>query len=62
MVNQKIKVPFFVIGGINQTNINKVKSYGARRVALCRAICCAKNIKKAARKLNNLINDSGDSD
>ncbi len=55
-IKQKIKIPFFVIGGINHSNINEVISYGAKRVALCRAICCAQNINKATLELRNLIN------
>ena len=39
----KIKIPFFAVGGINQSNINKVKSFGAERVAVCRAILCPHN-------------------
>jgi thiamine-phosphate pyrophosphorylase len=55
-INQRIKIPFFAIGGINRSNINEVISYGAKRIALCRGICRAKNVKKAALELRNLIN------
>ena len=60
MINRKLKIPFFAIGGISQANINKVKSYGAKRVAVCRAICRAKNIKKSVCNLRNLIYDYSD--
>lgn len=55
MINKRIKIPFFVIGGINRSNINKAISFGAGRTALCRAICCARNIKKASLELRNQI-------
>lgn len=54
-IEQKIKIPFFAIGGINHSNIKKVISYGAKRVAVCRAICCAKNPGKAAKDLKEII-------
>jgi thiamine monophosphate synthase len=40
----KLKIPLFVIGNINRSNINEVRSFGAERVAICRAILKAKNI------------------
>lgn len=45
-LSSKIKIPLFVIGGINANNIKRVVSYGAQRVAVCRAICQAKNPDK----------------
>jgi thiamine-phosphate pyrophosphorylase len=54
-IHQRIKIPIFVIGGINHSNIKKVKFSGAKRFAICRAICCAKNAKKASYDLRNLI-------
>lgn len=35
-LNQKISIPFFVIGGINQDNLDEVLSAGARRIVVCR--------------------------
>lgn len=43
-ISKKIKIPLFAIGGINENNINKVISSGVKRVAICRAICKARNI------------------
>ena len=43
-VREKIKIPFFAIGGIKRNNLNSVLSAGAKRVAICSAICKAKNI------------------
>jgi len=59
IIDQKIKIPLFVIGGINSHNVNKVISYGAKRIALCRAICCAQNIRKAAQELRDIIDCIG---
>jgi thiamine-phosphate pyrophosphorylase len=54
-IKANIKIPFFVIGGINRSNINKVVSSGAGRVAVCRAICQARNIKRAGRDIRGII-------
>ncbi len=47
----KIKIPYFAIGNINKSNIRKIVSAGARRVAVCRAILGSKNIGGAAKEL-----------
>lgn len=39
----KINIPFFAVGGIELSNINKVIFSGAERVAICRAILCPHN-------------------
>jgi len=50
-INAKIGIPFFAIGGINAYNLDALKAQGAKRVAVCAAVCRAKDINKA---LNNL--------
>jgi thiamine-phosphate pyrophosphorylase len=35
---KEIRIPFFAIGGINQDNIGRVLSAGARRIAVCRLV------------------------
>lgn len=50
-VKDKIKIPFFVIGDINENNINEVLATGAKRIAVCRAILKAKDISTS---INNL--------
>lgn len=57
-INKQIKIPVFAVGGINRSNIKKIVSFNMDRIALCRAICRAGNIKKTIRELKNLI-DSG---
>ena len=46
-VRDKIKIPFVVIGGIDESNIDEVLAAGARRVAVVRAVCGAKEIGRA---------------
>ena len=50
-VVRDIKIPVFAIGGINIGNITALRETGARRFAVCRAICQARNIEKAIMKL-----------
>ncbi len=52
---KKIKIPFFAIGGINQNNIKKVLSAGARRIVLCQAICKAGDICQAAEDFRKIL-------
>lgn len=54
-LKNKIKIPFFVIGDINLSNIEKVVSSGARRVAVCRAILNARNIPFAVRRFSTVL-------
>ncbi len=51
----KIKIPFFVIGGINASNINRVLSCGAKRIAVCRAVLKAKNIPSRVKYFHQLL-------
>lgn len=54
-LREKIKIPFFVIGGINPANIDDVVSAGAERVAICRAILQTNNISLAAKSFYNKL-------
>ena len=54
-LKNKIKIPMFAIGDINQGNINKVLSSGVNRVALCRAILKAKNTFLAAKYFSQIL-------
>ncbi len=51
-IKKHIKIPFFVIGGINQSNIKQVLGSGARRIAVGRAVCQAKNIRQTLKDLS----------
>ncbi|HHT9118833.1 MAG TPA: thiamine phosphate synthase [Candidatus Hypogeohydataceae bacterium YC38] len=43
-VSQEIQIPYFAIGGINNTNLEQVLSTGTRRVAICSAIIAQEDI------------------
>lgn len=53
----RLSIPFTVMGGINDGNIDKVLDAGARRVAMITALTRAKNIKETTaffiRKIRN---------
>lgn len=50
-LKNRIKIPYFAIGGIREGNIKNVVSAGATRVAVCRAILKSKNIQRTAKEL-----------
>lgn len=54
-VKKKVKLPFFVIGGINQDNLKEVISAGAERIAVIRAVFTQKNIRRSIKELKNLL-------
>lgn len=51
----QIKIPFFAIGGIDETNAIKLKSYGAGRIAVVRAVCKSKSPAAATERFANLL-------
>lgn len=51
----KLKKPFTVMGGINQTNIHKVLDAGARHVAMVTGITGAENIRTQVQFLRKFI-------
>jgi len=55
-LKNKIKIPIFAIGGINETNIKEVLSLGVHGVAISRAICSAPDQVLAARRFFNTVN------
>ena len=56
-ISPQIKVPFTVMGGINQENIDQVLAQGARRVAMVTAITGAADIAKKVRALQDKIRE-----
>jgi thiamine-phosphate pyrophosphorylase len=56
-ISPQIKVPFTVMGGINQENIDQVLAQGARRVAMVSAITRAADIAKKVRFLKDKIRE-----
>ena len=54
-VKKNIKVPIVAIGGINRSNVLKIKNEGIHRVAVIRAVVCAKDVKAAAIRLRKIL-------
>ncbi len=50
-VVRRSKIPVFAIGGINSENALKLHQVGVNRLAVCRAICEARNIPGAVKGL-----------
>ncbi|MDP3731546.1 MAG: thiamine phosphate synthase [Candidatus Omnitrophota bacterium] len=59
-VKKAMHIPFFVIGGINEHNITSVMSEGIKKVAICRAICRAKDILFTIKKLSKILHRSSE--
>jgi|CXWL01.1.fsa_nt_gi thiamine-phosphate pyrophosphorylase len=54
-VTEEISIPVFAIGGITSKNIGRLRELGVRRVAVCRDICCVKNVPKAVNGIKKLL-------
>lgn len=54
-VRKAIRIPFFVIGGINKENIRDILPLGIKRIAVCRAVCRAKNIMFTIKKFSKIL-------
>ena len=54
-ISPQIRVPFTVMGGINEENIDQVLAYGARRVAMVTAITKAADITAKVKSLKEKI-------
>ena len=57
-VIRKIKIPIFAIGGIAPENILTLCRIGVQRIAVCRAICEAENVRAAVRGFVSLLGKS----
>ncbi|MDP2923580.1 MAG: thiamine phosphate synthase [Candidatus Omnitrophota bacterium] len=56
ILKKKIKIPFFVIGGINKNNIKLVTSRGVKRIAIASAILESKDISQATSYFSKILN------
>lgn len=56
-ISPRIKVPFTVMGGITEKNIDQVLTRGARRVAMVTAITRAADIAQKVRSLQDKIRE-----
>ena len=54
-VTNKISIPIFAIGGINEMNISRVLSSGADGVAVSSAICCAADKIAVTRRFTKIL-------
>ena len=62
-LNSTISIPYFAIGGINPSNLDKVIRYGGRRVALCSAFFNKQDFIKTASSIKEkLIGSTKDAD
>ena len=57
VIGPEINIPFTVMGGINESNIDQVLVKGARRVAVVTAITQAPDISERVRSLRKRITD-----
>jgi thiamine-phosphate pyrophosphorylase len=55
--SRKIRIPFFVIGGINLRNLGQIISAGADRAAICRDLCLAEDVLKQAGMIRGILNN-----
>lgn len=56
LLKNKIKIPFFIIGGIDIAQLKTLKSIKLNRIAVCRSLCKTKNISKKIKKLREYLN------
>ena len=54
-IRPKIRIPFFAIGDVRSSNLNKILAAGARNVAVCREVCLAIDPAVAVRKLKRFL-------
>lgn len=54
-IGPALKIPFTVMGGINETNLKQVLHHGARRVAMVTAITKARDIAGSVRSIREQI-------
>jgi thiamine-phosphate pyrophosphorylase len=54
-LSRSITIPFFAIGGIDEANLDKILAAGARRAAICRAICSSDNVPAAFKRINERL-------
>lgn len=57
IIAPQLRIPFTVMGGINQTNIQEVLQAGARKIAVVTAVTKAGDIAQAVRDLRRAIKE-----
>jgi thiamine-phosphate pyrophosphorylase len=59
VVQMNLPIPFFAIGGIDETNIPEVMAAGARRVAVVRAVMASQDPEESARIIKKTVYSVG---
>ena len=54
-VCKTIKIPVFAIGGINLNNVSVIRRPGINRIAVCRGICEAGNIRETTKAFKRVM-------
>lgn len=54
-IQKNIRIPFFVIGGIDLKNVARIKEYGINKVAIGKAICKARDINRTVNSFKTLL-------
>lgn len=49
------RIPLFAIGGINRNNISIIKDLGIKRAAVCRDICCSKDVPRTVQEYRSVL-------
>jgi len=57
-VKEKVKIPFFAIGGIDQKNVGEVVRAGAEKVAVIHAVIDAEDVRKACEEMKKKIKEA----
>jgi thiamine-phosphate pyrophosphorylase len=55
---ERVELPWFAIGGIDETNLSEVMAAGARRIVVVRAITEARDPVSAATRLRSLLDEA----
>ena len=56
LLKKTIKIPFFLIGGIDNPQLKILKPLKINRIAVCRALCKTKNVSKKIKLLRGYLN------
>jgi thiamine-phosphate pyrophosphorylase len=54
-IKNSVSIPFFVLGGINKSNLKDIRAYGAQRIAVSSAVCVDRNTRVSTRQLAKLL-------
>ena len=54
-VVRNIQIPVFAIGGIDLKNLPRLNALGVDRIAVCRAVCRAKNMERVVKNFKSFL-------